>query len=147
MKKDDFYFSYGLGRGPVIFVSALFLLAGCLPAEQLQRAESLPKDEVRFMCDMAGHSNEKVYYIDASTHADTDGKLKIGAGNIWKSASVNGKGESVNELTAGLWLWLGSEDSVLKKTETVRVCQEIEFAGYHVRVVEISESGVSVAVW
>jgi len=84
--------------------------------------------------------NKNQFAIQTNTQL-TFQTLKIGVGNIWPEDYLTRGGETVNGLTAALWLFV-EDKSDLDQTVRVHPGMTLEIDAYLINIVEVREDGV-----
>ena len=84
--------------------------------------------------------NESQFAIQTNTQL-TFQTLKIGVGNIWAEDYLTRDGETVNGLTAALWLFV-EDKSDLDQTVRVHPGMTLEIDAYLINIVDVREDGV-----
>ncbi len=84
--------------------------------------------------------NKSQFAIQTNTQL-TFQTLKIGVGNIWAEDYLTRDGETVNGLTAALWLFV-EDKSDLDQTVRVHPGMTLEIDAYLINIVDVREDGV-----
>lgn len=84
--------------------------------------------------------NKSQFAIQTNTQL-TFQTLKIGVGNIWPEDYLTRDGETVNGLTAALWLFV-EDKSDLDQTVRVHPGMTLEIDAYLINIVDVREDGV-----
>lgn len=84
--------------------------------------------------------NKSQFAIQTNTQL-TFQTLKIGVGNIWTEDYLTRDGETVNGLTAALWLFV-EDKSDLDQTVRVHPGMTLEIDAYLINIVDVREDGV-----
>jgi hypothetical protein len=128
-------------------LAALLLVglgAACTPGSSAQ--ESIRKREDRMSSTTeAQHDRGTRQFIVNTGQAQFGDDLRVGAGNIWEEEYLDEAGHSARGLTGGLWFFVRDRPE-LDHHVRVHPGQWIEFGGYRVRVLEVTQGGIGLSV-